>query len=95
MIPSYGQPLLIDPSAHIDGGVFRPIARPSAVETQTFEDKGAAGRLAIAVASSFVEASALSAATKVFQGVSPSIPVWLLPKSPDFSGVQPSANVVE
>src|SRR6266852_8758835 len=61
-MPSYGQPDMIVPFAHIIDGAFRPIARPSALEYRMFVDKGLPGRLPFAVVSFDVVASACRAA---------------------------------
>src|SRR5437588_5492294 len=68
-IPSYGPPVPTWPSANIAAGVLRPRALPSALETTTFVDRGMAGRLAFAVASLAVFASATKEETKVVQAV--------------------------
>jgi hypothetical protein len=50
------------------GSVFNPTARPFALDGAMFVDNGLAGRLAIAVWSLLVVASALKALMKLFHG---------------------------
>jgi hypothetical protein len=54
------------PSADMAGGVFNPTARPFALEGAMFVDNGLPGRLAIAVWSLLVVASALKWLMKSF-----------------------------
>src|SRR5262245_27099769 len=63
-IPSNGPP---GPN-WMAGGVFKPTARPFALDGAMFIDNGLAGRLAIALLSLFVVASALKALMKWFHG---------------------------
>src|SRR5439155_25302882 len=65
-IPSNGPPCPKVPSANMAGGVSNPTARPFALDGAMFADNGLAGRLAIAVWSLLVRASALKALTKLF-----------------------------
>src|SRR4029077_19623808 len=71
-IPSYGPFPGVQfprvPSAHMAGSVFNPTARPFALEGAMFVDNGLPGRLAIAVWSLLVVASALKAVMKLFHG---------------------------
>src|SRR6185369_3460933 len=68
-IPSYGPPGPMVPSANMAGGVSNnPTARPFALDGAMFVDKGLPGRLAIAVWSLLVVASALKALMKAFHG---------------------------
>src|SRR4026207_1893273 len=71
-IPSYGPfpgvqfPMV--PSAHMAGSVFNPSARPFALDGAMFVDNARPGRLAFALLSLLVVASALKALTKPFHG---------------------------
>src|SRR4029077_20030912 len=69
-IPSNGPfPIVqfpIVPSAHTAGGVFNPGARPFALDGAMFVDNGLPGRLAFALLSLLVVASALNALMKSF-----------------------------
>src|SRR5512132_1670996 len=65
-IPSYGPPGPMLPSGNMAGGVFNPTARPSALDGAMFADNGLPGRLAIALLSLLLVASARKALTKLF-----------------------------
>ena len=65
-IPSYGPPELMVPSANMACGVFNPTARPFALDGAMFVDNALGGRLAFAVLSLLVVASALKALIKSF-----------------------------
>src|SRR5436190_19621848 len=65
-IPSYGPAGPMWPSGNMAGGVFNPTARPFALDGAMFVDNGCAGRLAIAILSLLVRASALKALMKSF-----------------------------
>jgi hypothetical protein len=56
------------PSGNIAGAVFNPTALPFALDGAMFVDNGLAGRLAFALMSLLVVASALKALMKLFQG---------------------------
>ena len=56
------------PSAHMAGSVFNPTARPFALDGAMFVDNGLPGRLAFALLSLLVVASALNAVMKLFHG---------------------------
>jgi hypothetical protein len=58
------------PSAHMAGGVFNPSARPFALDGAMFVDNALPGRLAFALLSLLVVASALKALMKLFHGMS-------------------------
>src|SRR2546429_6061915 len=64
-ISSNVQLLFIELSAHIPGGVFRPMARPFALLTLMFADKALPGRLLFAMASFVVFPSAFNALMKL------------------------------
>jgi hypothetical protein len=68
-IPSYGQVRDTLPFAHIPGAVTSPTVLPLALETAMFVDNALAGRLAFAVVSFAVFASAFSAVIKVFHAI--------------------------
>ena len=57
------------PSAHMAGSVFNPTARPFALDGAMFVDNGLPGRLAFAVLSLLVVASALKALMKSFHDI--------------------------
>ena len=62
-MPSYGPPTPTLPFANMAVGVFKPIARPPALDGRTFGDKPLlGGRLAFAVESFVVVASAFKSA---------------------------------
>src|SRR5437899_12969212 len=63
-IPSYGPPGPMVPSANIACGVFNRTARPFALDGAMFVDNGLPGRLALALLSLLVFASALKALMK-------------------------------
>ena len=69
-IPSYGSFPVVQfpmvPSAHMAGSVFNPTARPFALDGAMFVDNGLPGRLAIALLSLLVVASALKWLMKSF-----------------------------
>src|SRR5881296_4529877 len=65
-IPSYGPPGPMVPSANIACGVFNRTARPFALDGAMFVDNGLPGRLALALLSLLVVASALKALMKSF-----------------------------
>ena len=65
-IPSYGPPGPMVPSENMAGGVFNPTARPFALDGAMFVDNGLPGRLAFALLSLLVVASALKALMKLF-----------------------------
>ena len=69
-IPSNGPPGPMVPSENMAGGVFNPSARPFALDGAMFVDNGLPGRLAFAVLSLLVVASALKALMKLFHGMS-------------------------
>src|SRR5260370_39204938 len=69
-IPSNGPPGPMVPSERMAGGVFNPSARPFALDGAIFVDNGLPGKLAIAVLSLLVVASALNALMKPFHGMS-------------------------
>ena len=69
-IPSYGPPGPMVPSEHMAGGVFNPSARPFALDGAMFVENALPGRLAFAVLSLLVVASALKALMKLFHGMS-------------------------
>ena len=54
------------PSANMAGSVFNPTARPFALDGAMFVDNGLPGRLAFALLSLLVVASALKALMKLF-----------------------------
>jgi hypothetical protein len=56
------------PFANIAGGVFNPTARPFALDGTMFDDNALPGRLAFAILSLLVVASALNALMKLFHG---------------------------
>ena len=58
------------PSERMAGGVFNPSARPFALDGAMFVDNALPGRLAFAVLSLLVVASALKALMKLFHGMS-------------------------
>ncbi len=58
------------PSENMAGGVFNPSARPFALDGAMFVDNALPGRLAFAVLSLLVVASALKALMKLFHGMS-------------------------
>ena len=66
-IPSYGPPCPAVGSG-MAGGVFNPTARPFALDGAMFGDNGLPGRLAFALLSLLLVASALKALTKSFHG---------------------------
>ena len=57
------------PSGNMAGGVFNPTARPFALDGAMFVDNGLPGRLAFALLSLLVVASALNALMKLFHGI--------------------------
>ena len=65
-IPSYGPPGPMVPSENMAGCVFNPTARPFALDGAMFVDNGLPGRLAIALLSLLVVASALKWLMKSF-----------------------------
>src|SRR4030095_3917623 len=65
-IPSYGPPCLTVPSGNMAGGVSNPTARPFALDGAMFVDNALRGRLAFALLSLLVVASALKGLTKSF-----------------------------
>ena len=67
-MPSYGPAGPMVPSENMACGVFNPTARPFALDGAMFVDNGLPGRLAIAVLSLLVVASALKALMKLFHG---------------------------
>src|SRR5262245_65270783 len=69
-IPSYGPPGAMWQSANMAGCVFNPSARPFALDGAIFVDNAPPGRLAFAVLSLLVVASALNALMKWFHGMS-------------------------
>src|SRR6266516_1888902 len=69
-IPSYGPPGPMVPSKRMAGCVFNPTARPFALDTTMLVDNALPGRLAFAVLSLLVVASALNALMKPFHGMS-------------------------
>src|SRR5512132_2465612 len=68
-IPSYGPPGPMVPSGNMAGSVFNPTARPFALDGAMFVDNGLPGRLAFALLSLLVVASALNALMKSFHGI--------------------------
>ena len=68
-IPSNGPPGPMVPSENMAGGVFNPTARPFALDGAMFVDNGLPGRLAFALLSLLVVASALKALMKSFHGI--------------------------
>src|SRR6266513_603777 len=69
-IPSYGPPGPMVPSENMAGSVFNPTARPFALDSAMFVDNALPGRLAFAVLSLLVVASALNALIKSFHRMS-------------------------
>ena len=69
-IPSNVPPGPMVPSERMAGGVFNPSARPFALDTTMFVDNVFPGRLAFAVLSLLVVASALKALMKLFHSMS-------------------------
>src|SRR5437773_2689178 len=69
-IPSYGPPGPMVPSENIACGVFNPTARPFALDVTMFVDNALPGRLAFAILSLLVVASALNALMKWFHTMS-------------------------
>src|SRR6202035_5398254 len=73
-IPSYGPFPMVQfpmvPSAHMAGGVFNLSARPFTLDGTMFVDNALPGRLAFALLSLLVVASALKALMKLFHGMS-------------------------
>src|SRR6266513_2461260 len=65
-IPSYSPPGPMVPSGNMAGSVFNPTARPFALDGAMFVDNGLPGRLAFALLSLLVVASARKALTKLF-----------------------------
>src|SRR6266436_575652 len=65
-IPSYGPPCPMVPSANMACGVFNLTARPFALDDAMFVDNALPGRLAFALLSLLVVASALKALMKSF-----------------------------
>jgi hypothetical protein len=65
-IPSYGPPCPTEPFANIAGGVFNPTDRPFALAGLIFGDNAFPGKLAFAMLSLPVRASALNALMYVF-----------------------------
>jgi hypothetical protein len=65
-IPSYGPPGPMVPSGNMAGSVFNPTARPFALDGAMFVDNALPGRLAFALMSLLVFASALKALMKSF-----------------------------
>src|SRR5215831_13221722 len=77
MMPSYSPSRPTVPSTNMAGGVFRPMALPSAVAGFMNVDRASSGRLAFAVASSADFASAVSAVMYVAHGRWARMPVSL------------------
>src|SRR6266540_4386137 len=69
-IPSYGPPGAMWPSGNMAGSVFNPSARPFALDGAMLVENALPGRLAFAVLSLLVVASALNALMKLFHGMS-------------------------
>src|SRR6266487_170145 len=65
-IPSYGPPGRMVPSRNMAGSVFNPTARPFALDGAMFVDNARPGRLAFALMSLLVFASAFKALMKSF-----------------------------
>ena len=68
--PSYGPPGPMVPSANMACGVVNPTARPFALDATMFVDNALPGRLAFAILSLLVVASALNALIKSFHCMS-------------------------
>src|SRR6266550_5867303 len=87
-IPSYSPPGPMVPSGNMAGTVFNPTARPFALDGAMFVDNGCAGRLAFALMSLMVFASALKALIKSFHDIVYMVEE-LVARTPGGKGVPP------